>query len=268
MSGAHAAGALPAPAVFFANEQIAAVAALAVRSTCSRSSSPRPPGARSSRCLKVESPTSLHSSWPTTPSADIRSFRWVDDDWLIYNVIDLQAPGNDQAFGPGLFSVRRDGTGARLLIRCRLRRRRSPSTQVTATNVLGPYHGLLFVPRERQATTSSSGSTAFDGLRDLARDPPEARSTCATGRSRPIAIRPSRRRDRMGVRPCRRAACGANGGHRGCLWRCSGAAPRSGCVALAHARRRRSRSPWYPLAVDMLGTAVRRPRPRPAPRRS
>src|SRR5512140_1927939 len=30
------------------------------------------------------------------PQADIRSFDWVNDDRLIYNVIDLQSPGYDQ----------------------------------------------------------------------------------------------------------------------------------------------------------------------------
>jgi len=49
--------------------------------------------------------------------ADIQAFEWVNDDWLVYNVVDLQSPMRTQDFGPGLFSVRRDGSGARHLIR-------------------------------------------------------------------------------------------------------------------------------------------------------
>jgi hypothetical protein len=49
--------------------------------------------------------------------ADIQAFEWVNDEWLVYNVVDLQSPLRGQDFGPGLFSVRRDGSQARHLIR-------------------------------------------------------------------------------------------------------------------------------------------------------
>lgn len=79
------------------------------------------------------------------PEADVRSFDWVNDERLIYNVIDLQSPGHDQSFGPGLFSVRRDGSEARLLIRVGW----DVVTEHTtiAANVLQPDHVLMFVPR-------------------------------------------------------------------------------------------------------------------------
>ncbi|HEY3636457.1 MAG TPA: prolyl oligopeptidase family serine peptidase [Caldimonas sp.] len=47
---------------------------------------------------------------------DIKSFQWVNDDWLVYDLIDLQMGGGDQRFGSGLASVRREGGAARMLI--------------------------------------------------------------------------------------------------------------------------------------------------------
>ena len=38
----------------------------------------------------------------SAPDADIRSFRWVTDERLVFNVVDLQSGGRDQTFGPGL----------------------------------------------------------------------------------------------------------------------------------------------------------------------
>ena len=49
--------------------------------------------------------------------ADIRSFRWVVDDRLVFNLIDRQSAGGDQNFGPGLYSIRRDGSAMRQLIK-------------------------------------------------------------------------------------------------------------------------------------------------------
>jgi len=70
---------------------------------------------------------------------DIGSFYWVNDDWLIYDVVDLQRGGGDQNFGSGLFSVRRDGSGARVLIHS--------GAATNALTALGWNHALLFVPR-------------------------------------------------------------------------------------------------------------------------
>jgi dipeptidyl aminopeptidase/acylaminoacyl peptidase len=72
---------------------------------------------------------------------DIRSFEWVNDDWLVYDLIDLQRGGGDQNFGAGLFSVRRDGTGARVLIHT--------GAETNSFNALAWNHALLFVPRNR-----------------------------------------------------------------------------------------------------------------------
>ena len=52
-----------------------------------------------------------------TPDADIRSFEWVNDERLVYDIVDLQVAGYDQMFGAGLFSVKRDGSERGMLIR-------------------------------------------------------------------------------------------------------------------------------------------------------
>lgn len=79
----------------------------------------------------------------SAPDVDIRSFSWVNDDRLVYSIVDLQAAGGDQLYGPGLFSVKRDGEEPRQLIRA------LSSTDFTRTagNVLGTDHVLLFVPQ-------------------------------------------------------------------------------------------------------------------------
>jgi len=51
--------------------------------------------------------------------ADIRRFDWVNDERLVFDVIDLQAGGGEQRFAAGLFSVRRDGSERRDLVALR-----------------------------------------------------------------------------------------------------------------------------------------------------
>jgi dipeptidyl aminopeptidase/acylaminoacyl peptidase len=81
-----------------------------------------------------------------SPMADIRAFEWVNDDWLIYNVVDLQAPLRDQDFGPGLFSVRRDGSQARHLIRVRWNEF-TTGTNIVST-LLDPSHFFMATVRD------------------------------------------------------------------------------------------------------------------------
>ncbi|HEX4235948.1 MAG TPA: alpha/beta fold hydrolase [Caldimonas sp.] len=89
---------------------------------------------------------------------DIRWFEWVNDDWLVYDLIDLQRGGGDQNFGAGLFSVRRDGSGARVLIHSG-----ADTTQMTA---LSWTHGLLSVPRNG-GTEVIVGEYHRDNLREV-----------------------------------------------------------------------------------------------------
>jgi len=50
-------------------------------------------------------------------STDVRSFAWVNDERLVFNLIELDAGGADQRWGPGLLSVGLDGARPRLLVR-------------------------------------------------------------------------------------------------------------------------------------------------------
>ena len=76
--------------------------------------------------------------------ADIRDFHWVNDDRLVFQVVDRESGGGDQRFGAGLFSVHRDGSDVRLLIRLRhdfLTERR------IGREPLAWNHQLLLVPQ-------------------------------------------------------------------------------------------------------------------------
>ena len=114
------------------------------------------------------------------PNADIRSFAWVNDERLVYNVIDLQLGGYDQNFGPGLFSVKSDGSEARQLIRVDWYGSR-PGMSIIA-NVLDPDHGLLFVPQDG-GNDVVVGQYQLNGERDVIGIIPK-RLDVTTGRSR------------------------------------------------------------------------------------
>jgi acetyl esterase/lipase len=49
-------------------------------------------------------------------NADVQSFRWVNEDRLVFDVIDRQAGGGEQPFASGLFSVKSDGSELRQLV--------------------------------------------------------------------------------------------------------------------------------------------------------
>lgn len=78
--------------------------------------------------------------------ADVRSFDWVNDDRLVFNIVDLEAPGADQDFGPGLFSVKRDGSELRMLIRPRADFVRASS--IASVQPLAPNNALISVLRD------------------------------------------------------------------------------------------------------------------------
>ena len=77
--------------------------------------------------------------------ADIDEFYWVNDERLVFHVTDHTRGGGDQRLWPGLFSVRRDGTGQRMLVRTRPRAEISDERWVGA-EPLAPDHVLLHVP--------------------------------------------------------------------------------------------------------------------------
>jgi dipeptidyl aminopeptidase/acylaminoacyl peptidase len=75
--------------------------------------------------------------------ADIRDFRWVNDDYLVFSLIDLTQGGGDPQIAPGLFSVRADGNGLRELIN--IRRDRIVGHRI-GREPLDWNHRLLSVP--------------------------------------------------------------------------------------------------------------------------
>ncbi len=78
-------------------------------------------------------------------STDVRSFAWVNDERLVFNLIELDAGGGDQRWGPGLLSVGLDGARPRLLVRTNrdfVVGDSSPSVR----EPLDANHALLMVP--------------------------------------------------------------------------------------------------------------------------
>ena len=78
--------------------------------------------------------------------ANIRSFRWVGDDRLVFNLFDGQSGSGDQHFGPGLYAVHRDGSEIRQLVKTKREFFRNVDTIRHET--LEWNHELLDVPRD------------------------------------------------------------------------------------------------------------------------
>lgn len=51
--------------------------------------------------------------------ADVDNFYWVNDERLVFSIIDLTAGSGDQVYAPGLFAVDADGSALRQLVRIR-----------------------------------------------------------------------------------------------------------------------------------------------------
>jgi dipeptidyl aminopeptidase/acylaminoacyl peptidase len=178
--------------------------------------------------------------------ADIRSFEWVNDDWLVYNVVDLQAPLRYQDFGPGLFSVRRDGTQARHLIRVRW------NEFTTGTNIqstlLDPSHFFMTTIRDGSSNVIV-GQVRFDNHGEVISVTPK-KLDASTGRSTIAALGYPDHTigwvfDAKGVA---RVASTEHDGWVETFWRDGEAAPWRSLL-----RSRELDQPWEPLAVDAAG---------------
>ena len=125
-------------------------------------------------------------------NTDVRSFEWVDDERLVFNVVDTRLGGTDQRFGPGLFSVRRDGKEMRELIK--LRDAFVSTSPVIGREPLGGNHSLLMIPRDGSGEVIV-GQYKWTDWGEL--DTMDAlRLNVTTGRTRPFAIaRPAHVRD-------------------------------------------------------------------------
>ena len=116
--------------------------------------------------------------------ADIRSFEWVNDQRLVFSLIDLEAGGGDQGFGPGLFSVGLDGGAARMLVRVRRDFVAAPAVGVPPLDAL---HHLLMVPAGAAGDEVVVGHWRLDGSNNLDSVQP-LRLNVVTGRSRSLAL--------------------------------------------------------------------------------
>ena len=119
--------------------------------------------------------------------ADIQNVRWVGDDSLVFDVIDLQAGSGERRFAPGLFSVSRDGANLRELVKLRNDFLvRMPTG--TVDRRLEYNHLLLQVPRlaEGAAPEVIVGEINFGSRGDVQSVLPK-RLDVATGRVRRIA---------------------------------------------------------------------------------
>ena len=74
---------------------------------------------------------------------DVRTFQWVNDQRLVFDVIDLQSGGGEQRYSSGLFSVGLDDAQARMLVRLG---RDFVVESVRGAQPLEWYHHLLAVP--------------------------------------------------------------------------------------------------------------------------
>lgn len=76
---------------------------------------------------------------------DLRRFEWVNDERLVYDLVDLERGSGDPRYAPGLFSVRRDGSEVRQLVR--MQRQVVGGPPRPGERSLAPNHVLLHVPQ-------------------------------------------------------------------------------------------------------------------------
>lgn len=178
--------------------------------------------------------------------ADIGAFEWVNDDWLVYNVVDLQAPLRHQNFGPGLFSVRRDGSQARHLIRVRWNEF-TTGTNIVST-LLDPSHFFMRTIRDG-SNDVIVGQARFSNLGELVSITPK-RLDVSTGRA-PVAVFGYPEHtvgwvfDAKGVA---RVARAVHDGWAETFWRDG-----SEGAWRSLQREKQTDSAWSPLAVDSAG---------------
>jgi len=174
--------------------------------------------------------------------ADIRRFDWVNDDRLVFDVIDLDRGGGDQPFGAGLFSVRPDGSDQRQLIE--LQRDFVAEMRTATRDRLRWNHRLLHVPNDG-GDEVIVGEYSFSNSGDL-RDVMPKRLNVVNGRSRNLAPgTPPDTRDwwfdaranRGWWSPPRRVAIASSGSRRavmpGSPWRTTRATQRLSCLAFS-----------------------------------
>ena len=92
---------------------------------------------------------------------DVLGFEWVNDDRLVYTVVDLHSGARQQRYSRGLFSVRSDGSEPRVLIKVQ-----HGQDHRAADLALAPNHYLMMVP-EAGGDEIIIGRAEYDGAGDL-----------------------------------------------------------------------------------------------------
>ncbi|MDQ6627874.1 MAG: prolyl oligopeptidase family serine peptidase [Pseudomonadota bacterium] len=115
--------------------------------------------------------------------ADINSFDWVNDERLVYNIVDFKSGNREQDFGPGLYSVKRDGNERRELIYAR--KHLVQERKVPAVPPLDWNHLLLSIP-QTGGNEVIVGQYRFSGNGDPSYVQP-LRLDVVTGRTRSMA---------------------------------------------------------------------------------
>jgi dipeptidyl aminopeptidase/acylaminoacyl peptidase len=113
---------------------------------------------------------------------DIRSFRWVNDDTLVFDIIDLSAGSGDQPHWRSLFSVKADGTRLRQLVRLR----RGGFERHAGPSLLEWNHVVLDVP-EGSGDEVIVGRLVLDNGNHVTAVVP-LRLNVETGRARSLAF--------------------------------------------------------------------------------
>ena len=93
--------------------------------------------------------------------ADVDDFQWVDNERLVFDVVDLQAgSGEDQRVAPGLFAARHDGEELRALVE---RHGRPRITSGERFRTLEWNHQLLHVPAAAEDRTGATADEVIVG---------------------------------------------------------------------------------------------------------
>jgi dipeptidyl aminopeptidase/acylaminoacyl peptidase len=149
---------------------------------------------------------------------DIRSFRWVNDDTLVFDIIDLSAGSGDQPHWRSLFSVKADGTQMRQLVRLR----RGAFERYAGPKLLEWNHVVLAVP-EGGGNDVIVGRLVLDNENNVTEVVP-LRLDVETGRVRSLAHgAPDRSTEWLfDPRGEARIAIAGQGGRRQVHWRAPG----------------------------------------------
>jgi dipeptidyl aminopeptidase/acylaminoacyl peptidase len=116
---------------------------------------------------------------------DVGDFHWVNDERLVFDVIDRTEGSGDRRYGPGLFSVRRDGEELRQLVALQYGQGDQTGTRIVR-QLLNPYHFLLHNGNGRDDEVVV-GEMRYTGTGE-----PDAllpkRLNVTTGRTRTLAV--------------------------------------------------------------------------------